>query len=126
MARPRGVLRLGGVVTASFLRWLRSRMHSPKDSGTGVPGWLTGLTERLFFTIVVAFDISGTATAMMGWLGAKMATNWNRTPQPDPAGAISALVTGLISMLFASSEVSSAGRATRDPAVAHLGRCRHA
>lgn len=32
-----------------------------------VPGALTGFIERLFFTWIVAFDISGAATAMIGW-----------------------------------------------------------
>jgi hypothetical protein len=37
---------------------------------------ITGSIERLFFTILVGFDVSGTATAMMVWIGAKMAANW--------------------------------------------------
>ena len=37
---------------------------------------ITGSIERLFFTILVAFDVSGTATAMMVWVSVKMAANW--------------------------------------------------
>jgi hypothetical protein len=37
---------------------------------------VTGTIERLFFTVLVGFDVSGTATAMMVWTSAKMAANW--------------------------------------------------
>src|SRR5437867_2105861 len=72
----------------------------------GVPTWLTGMIERLFFTTAVAFDLSGTATAMMAWIGLKMAADWYRQrqpeePRPDPPGALSAALGSLVSMLFA-------------------------
>ena len=50
----------------------------PWSIGTGVPSWLTGTIERLFFTTAVAFELSGVATAMMAWMGVKLAANWNR------------------------------------------------
>src|SRR3989442_1456443 len=50
----------------------------PWSLGIGVPPWLTGIIERLFFTVAVAFDLSGVATAMMAWMAIKLATNWNR------------------------------------------------
>lgn len=68
-----------------------------------LPIW-TGLIERFFFTLIVAFDISGAAVAMMGWLGAKMAVNWNRQPGDNPvnrAFSMTALQTGVVSLLFA-------------------------
>jgi len=64
--------------------------------------------ERLFFTVVVAFDVSGAAIAMIGWITLKLATNWNRPGTQSQeqwskwsAWAFSALIGGLVSMLFA-------------------------
>jgi hypothetical protein len=92
---------LGALVTEYFLSRLRSRTRTKSYGVVGVPAGLTGVIERAFFTVVVAFDISGTATAMMAWIGVKMAANWNATEQRDPAGAFTAVLAGLISMLFA-------------------------
>lgn len=70
-----------------------------------VPPWLTGGLERLFFTLLVAFDVSGTPTAMIGWLALKLATNWNRPDYEDKVKArsfaFSGLVAGLLSMFLA-------------------------
>lgn len=66
-----------------------------------IPSWATGLIERLFFTLAVAFDVSGAATAMMVWIAIMMAANWNRLGKPDAPGALSAALGGLVSMLFA-------------------------
>jgi len=60
---------------------------------------VTGIIERVFFTVVVAFDVSGTATAMMGWIAIKMAAVWN-VSQPRAATIFTAL-GGLMSMFFA-------------------------
>ena len=109
-------LGLGTFGTEYFRERLLDYMDLPKldeDEDTRpVPGRLTGITERLFFTVIIAFQVSGAAVAMMAWLGAKMAANWNRQvaeTQGDPVenvrrrrGAIAALVTGLVSMLFAA------------------------
>jgi hypothetical protein len=72
------------------------------------PAWLTGGVERLFFTILIGlFTIQGQglATAMMGWIGIKMAINWNRADQnanPDArAFGFSAALAGLVSLGFA-------------------------
>ena len=69
------------------------RTESPtlKDS-VGVPGWLTGGIERLVLTILVGFDAgrSTTAsmtTAMLAWLGLKLASNWNRPEQTESSTA---------------------------------------
>ena len=71
-----------------------------------VPGWLVGITERVFFTILVAFDVSSTATAMIGWITIKMLTDWHRILKPDEKPwvrslAFSALLGNMISLLFA-------------------------
>ena len=99
-------LLLGGVTTWGFLKLLRWYLGITKDESTEkhVPPWLTGVIERLFFTCVIAFKLSGVAIAMIGWITLKMVTNWNR-PSTDKdqktTGAFSALLAGLVSMLFA-------------------------
>ena len=37
-----------------------------------VPLWITGPIERLFFTLIIAFNISGAAVAMIAWITLKM------------------------------------------------------
>jgi len=60
----------------------------------GCSPWVTGITERLFFTVAVAFELSGVATAMMGWMAIKLAANWNRpTVPPGKDGALDATAT---------------------------------
>lgn len=97
----------GGLVTWGFLEGLRHSLKLPKKprSTSGVPPWVTGVIERLFFTVLVGFKVVGAPTAMIGWLALKLATVWN---QPElkkhpnrKAFALSALLAGLISMLFA-------------------------
>jgi len=76
---------IGGVpVTEMFLKvlryWLRTPNKptlKPKSRGKSVPAWLTGVVERLFITILMTLDVSGLSTAMVGWIGVKLATNWN-------------------------------------------------
>jgi hypothetical protein len=73
-----------------------------------VPYWVTGLIERSFFTIVVAFDISGTATAMIGWITVKMLASKSYKEDYSKSEGISifklefaGLLGNLGSMLFA-------------------------
>jgi len=103
---------VGSWVTGFFLRRVRRRLDrlrglrgdsdpAPWHGVQDIPPWLTGVIERLFFTVVVAFNVPGAVVAMIAWLGVKMATDWNRPPATPPAGAMSALLGGLVSMLFA-------------------------
>lgn len=65
---------------------------------------ITGLVERTFFTLVIAFDVSGGAIAMIAWLGAKMAVNWNRLSGESAVArgfSMTALQTGMVSLFFA-------------------------
>ena len=98
-------LGVGWLVTDQFVRLIRARYKIESSLGTlpAVPAFLTGLVERLFFSVVVAFNISGTAVAMIAWVAAKMAASWNRQgTTPDFAsGAFSALLGAMVSMLFA-------------------------
>jgi hypothetical protein len=102
---------VGSVVTWLFLKvlrcWLGASEPKPRLSAgsKGVPPWLTGMVERCFFTLLVALDVSGVPTAMVGWLAVKLATNWNHPDWKDKLDtrtyAFSALLGGLVSMLFA-------------------------
>src|SRR5215472_8427682 len=78
----------------------------PKSQAKRVPPRLTGVVERLVFALFVAFDLSGAVPAMMGWLAIKLASNWNRKDIESHANTraftFSALLAGLISMLFAA------------------------
>ncbi len=104
-------LGVGHLVVDGFLRSLRRRSglgDKPVAHDIAVPRvapWLTGLVERLFFTILVASGASGVPTAMVGWLGLKLATNWNhpgwKELSTSRAFAFSGLLAGLLSMLFA-------------------------
>jgi hypothetical protein len=98
---------IGGIVIELFYCIMRLYLDigQKEPDVTKVPSWLTGVVERLFFTILVGNEMDGTAPAMMAWLGIKMLTNWNRDDwkgnQQVRAGAFIALLTGLVSMLFA-------------------------
>ncbi len=63
-------LAIGQLITLLFLKWVRNHYKIELGSATspGIPAYVIGLVERLFFTIIVAFNISATAIAMIGWL----------------------------------------------------------
>ena len=85
----------------------------------GLPPGFLGVFERLLFTIVVggivALEDEGLATALAAvfaamafWLGAKLASGWNRVPSDGlkeaarlARGAMAALMTGVVNMAFA-------------------------
>ncbi len=91
-------LGIGSYATPKFLDWLREGKAEARPDV--VPRWITGMLERGFFTVAIAFNVPGSAIAMMAWLGAKMAANWSRQTQ-DPLVGVSALLSGLLSMFFA-------------------------
>ena len=71
-----------------------------------VPSWLVGLVERTFFTVLVAFNVSATALAILAWIALKMAFSWNMVWREKVSItlrslAFSALLANLFSMLFA-------------------------
>jgi hypothetical protein len=81
-----------------------------------IPGWYTGLVERVIFTAFTLVQPGAALPAMGGWLGLKMAANWNKglPAHPNPARARAAasiwnrhaflgLLSGLMSMAFAWS-----------------------
>ena len=101
----------GGISAWLFLIILRWWMHLSKekagdDETRAVPSWLTGVIERLFFTLLVYFKLSGVPAAMLIWLTLKMVTNWNsplrkETDKKHTKLAFTALLAGLISLGFA-------------------------
>lgn len=76
-------------------------VSADSDKNDGVPAWLVGLVERFFFTVAVAYNLSGVIIGMIGWITVKMATNWNREGLDNhPSMALSGLLGGLMSMIF--------------------------
>jgi hypothetical protein len=102
---------LGGAIASwAFLKSVRSWLGVPpkprlSPGNKEIPPWLTGVVERSFFTVLVGLDLAGIPTAMVGWLALKLATNWNHPDWKDKPDArtfaLSALLGGLVSMLFA-------------------------
>jgi hypothetical protein len=76
-----------------------------KESERSVPIWLTGPMERLFFTLIVAFQLSGAAIAMVAWITIKMFTSDTKRKERHAEDAFPFQFTGLLgnltSMLFA-------------------------
>jgi len=100
---------LGFWLTPEFLKWIRKNYKTaavldyelPKG---GALDWLTGVLERIFFTIIIAFNVSGAAVAMVSWLLVKMVTSWNSIIDPDRrmrGYALCSLAAGLVSLSFA-------------------------
>jgi sterol desaturase/sphingolipid hydroxylase (fatty acid hydroxylase superfamily) len=101
---------VGGLIVTAAFHWLLGRYLRlpPKDKlrqVRRVPASLTGIVERLFFAVLVGFQVSGAPTAMIAWIALKLATNWNNPKwneaQRFRAFAYRALLTGLVSMLCA-------------------------
>jgi len=65
-------------------------------------GHLTGVVERLFFTVCVAMDLSGTAIAMIAWVVAKNSILWpGFTRTGSSAQGTVSLLSSIGSMLIA-------------------------
>lgn len=107
---------LGGAVMAhavlyALRKWLRLPSENELHGGQyrRVPSWVTGVVERLFFTTAVAYDLSGAAVAMIGWITLKLAINWNRAFRSDQdqhspprvQRAFAAMLAGMASMWLA-------------------------
>jgi hypothetical protein len=97
-------LAVGGVVTGWFLSSVRAYLKIAKPAGRDVPNWLIGLSERLFFTVLVAFNVSGVAIAMIAWLTVKVIPNWELYVRHGPSNkplVWSSLLASLCSLFFA-------------------------
>ena len=105
---------LGHFVVKLFLNWLsdqldlpRDRNPNPNEPSVQTNPVITGVFERIFFTIVVAADIPAYLPSMMAWLGLKLAANWqSREIAKDRDRTnykFSALLAGFLSMLISLS-----------------------
>ena len=81
----------------------------PESSERQVPLLITGTAERLFFTLIVAFGVSGAAVAMVAWIALKLlASRPDRVKRAMEEGAttplafeFAGLLGNLLSMFFA-------------------------
>ena len=96
----------GGIVNQYWARRVR-KLIGDEDSQYRILIPLSlGVVEKLFFTIGVAFDLSGVMVGMVAWMGAKMAAHWGRESKEHQVKNIETvrfLVLGgtMISLLFA-------------------------
>jgi hypothetical protein len=101
----------------SWLSWLglrcffdstarRQKWTVPEQATERIPiqPVLIGVLERVFFTILVAFNISGVAGGLFTWILVKMLSGWNRITGGDETWrrmlAFNALINSLVSLLF--------------------------
>lgn len=108
-------LLIGLVVVHYFHDWLTKKLPAITEAQPeiGIPAGITGLIERLGFTLLVIVQPEAAPTAMMGWLGLKMAANWNKDMTPVDGEdakarktdwnrhAFAAILAGFVSMGFA-------------------------
>lgn len=71
----------GGIATQFYARKVR-KLVGDEDPHyrISIPIAL-GVAENLFFTMGVAFDLSGVMVAMVTWMAAKMAAHWGKESQ---------------------------------------------
>ena len=113
-------LLIGGWATRKSLNCIRKRIKQKAEEIDEISNdrykelfgleyfspWITGTIERLFFTILVAFNVYGTATAMIVWIGLKIGADWLIVLQYEKKAwqrqiAFSALLGSMISLFFA-------------------------
>ncbi len=71
-------LLIGHFVVGALLNFLRKDIKKEeREKDSIIPILVLGPVERLFFSVAVAFNISGIATAMIAWIAAKMVAYWN-------------------------------------------------
>ena len=95
----------GGIVTQFYARKVR-KLVGDEDPHyrISIPIAL-GVAENLFFTMGVAFDLSGVMVAMVTWMAAKMAAHWGKESQETRVKNIETvrfmvLMGTMISLLF--------------------------
>jgi hypothetical protein len=95
----------GGIVTQYYARRIR-KLIGDEDPHyrISIPISL-GVAENLFFTIGVAFDLSGVIVGMVTWMAAKMAAHWGKESQEYRVTNIetvrfTVLMGTMISLLF--------------------------
>ncbi len=96
----------GGIVTQYYARRVRKLIGDEDPQYRVLIPISIGFVENLFFTIGVAFDLSGVMVAMVARMGAKMAAHCGKESQEHRVTNIVAvrflvLVGTMISLLFA-------------------------
>jgi hypothetical protein len=106
------VLLLANWVVPAFRNWLlnKSNISDPAlIKHDGVPVWVVGNFERLLALVLVAAHVGEAYTVMAAWLGAKLATSWQRIPtdcrdeklnRQIRAETLVALIAGVVSVAF--------------------------
>jgi len=95
----------GGLITQYYARRIKMLVGKhDSEYRLSIPISI-GLIESLFFTLGVAFNISGVMIAMVGWMGAKMAAHWGEERHRENLASVGTIrflmLTGtLASMLF--------------------------
>jgi len=95
----------GGIVNQYWARRLRKLIGNEDPQYRIIIPLSLGALENLFFTIGVAFDLSGVMVGMVAWMGAKMAAHWGRESKEQQVKNIETvrfLVLGgtMLSLLF--------------------------
>ena len=96
----------GGIVTQYYARRVRKLIVDEEPNYRILIPLSIGVVESLFFTIGVAFNLSGVMIGMVAWMGAKMAAHWGKESQEHQVSNIVTvrflvLVGTMISLLFA-------------------------
>lgn len=87
-------LLLGHLGVTSFLKFIRKRIYQKTKErkekvddvyteSLAVPATVVGVIERIFFGVLVAFNIQAAGAAIGLWIVVKMATDWQRLLQED-------------------------------------------
>ena len=95
----------GGIVTQYYARKVKKLIGDEDPNYRILIPLSIGVIESLFFTIGVAFNLSGVMIAMVAWMGAKMAAHWGNESQEHQISNIVTvrflvLVGTMISLLF--------------------------
>ena len=96
----------GGIVTQYYARRVMKLIGDEVPSYRLFIPLSIGVVENLFFTIGVAFNLSGVMIGMVAWMGAKMAAHWGKESQEHQVSNIVTvrflvLVGTMLSLLFA-------------------------
>ena len=96
----------GGIVTLYYARRVKKLIGDEDPNYRILIPLSIGVVESLFFTIGVAFNLSGVMIGMVAWMGAKMAAHWGKESQEHQVSNIVTvrflvLVGTMLSLLFA-------------------------
>jgi hypothetical protein len=96
----------GGIVTQYYARKVKKLIGDEDPNYRILIPLSIGVVESLFFTIGVAFNLSGVMIGMVAWMGAKMAAHWGKESQEHQVSNIVTvrflvLVGTMLSLLFA-------------------------